>query len=160
VETPAAQRFLHFANRFQKPGIAKFPVNFPVSRELQAETGSHLTAPTTSSIPAGHNVMAKSDVQHVCLLTQRTFRSFHLASDSCNGVLALECARNCLASAGFRRNSCPHDLKALRSCRPPSVAGVVDEPRCLKLAKSLLDSLIFLFIRRCACHVRPREVVS
>jgi hypothetical protein len=28
-------------------GIAKFPVNFPVSRELQAETGSYLTAHTT-----------------------------------------------------------------------------------------------------------------
>jgi hypothetical protein len=27
--------------------ITKFPVNFPVSRELQVETGSYLTAPTT-----------------------------------------------------------------------------------------------------------------
>jgi hypothetical protein len=27
--------------------IAKFPVNFPVSRELQVETGSYLTAHTT-----------------------------------------------------------------------------------------------------------------
>jgi len=27
--------------------IAKFPVNYPVSRELQAETGSYLTAHTT-----------------------------------------------------------------------------------------------------------------
>ena len=29
------------------PEIAKFPVNFPVSRELQVETGSYLTAHTT-----------------------------------------------------------------------------------------------------------------
>ena len=28
--------------------IAKFPVNFPVSRELQVETGSYLTAHTTT----------------------------------------------------------------------------------------------------------------
>jgi hypothetical protein len=31
----------------KSPEIAKFPVNFPVSRELQAETGSYLTAHTT-----------------------------------------------------------------------------------------------------------------
>jgi hypothetical protein len=31
--------------------IAKFPVNFPVSRELQAETGSYLTAHTTIQSP-------------------------------------------------------------------------------------------------------------
>jgi hypothetical protein len=30
--------------------IAKFPVNYPVSRELQAETGSYLTAHTTIPI--------------------------------------------------------------------------------------------------------------
>jgi hypothetical protein len=29
------------------PEIAKFPVDFPVSRELQVETGSYLTAHTT-----------------------------------------------------------------------------------------------------------------
>ena len=29
------------------PEIAKFPVNFPVSRELSSETGSHMTAHTT-----------------------------------------------------------------------------------------------------------------
>jgi hypothetical protein len=29
------------------PKIAKFPVNFPVSRELSLETGSYLTAHTT-----------------------------------------------------------------------------------------------------------------
>ena len=31
----------------KSPEIAKFPVNFPVSRKLQAETGSYLTAHTT-----------------------------------------------------------------------------------------------------------------
>jgi hypothetical protein len=31
--------------------IAKFPVNFPVSRELQVETGSYLTAHTTIQSP-------------------------------------------------------------------------------------------------------------
>jgi hypothetical protein len=31
------------------PEIAKFPVNFPVSRELQVETGSYLTAHTTKN---------------------------------------------------------------------------------------------------------------
>jgi hypothetical protein len=31
----------------KSPEIAKFPVNFPVSRELQAETGLHMTAHTT-----------------------------------------------------------------------------------------------------------------
>jgi hypothetical protein len=31
----------------KSPEIAKIPVNFPVSRELQAETGSYLTAHTT-----------------------------------------------------------------------------------------------------------------
>jgi hypothetical protein len=31
----------------KSPEIAKFPVKFPVSRELQAETGSYLTAHTT-----------------------------------------------------------------------------------------------------------------
>jgi hypothetical protein len=29
------------------PEIAKFPVKFPVSRESQVETGSHMTAHTT-----------------------------------------------------------------------------------------------------------------
>jgi hypothetical protein len=32
--------------------IAKFPVDFPVSRELQAETGSYLTANTTKAFQA------------------------------------------------------------------------------------------------------------
>jgi len=32
----------------KSPEIAKFPVNFPVSRELQVETGSYLTAHTTT----------------------------------------------------------------------------------------------------------------
>jgi hypothetical protein len=30
--------------------IAKFPVNFPVSRELRLETGSHMTAHTTIAV--------------------------------------------------------------------------------------------------------------
>jgi hypothetical protein len=30
-----------------RPKTAKFPVNFPVSREFRAETGSYLTAHTT-----------------------------------------------------------------------------------------------------------------
>jgi hypothetical protein len=33
------------------PEIAKFPVNFPVSRELRAETGSYPTACTTIQSP-------------------------------------------------------------------------------------------------------------
>jgi hypothetical protein len=33
----------------KSPEIAKFPVIFPVSRELQVETGSHMTAHTTKS---------------------------------------------------------------------------------------------------------------
>src|SRR5258705_6607569 len=33
---------------FSGPRNAKFPVNFPVSRELQVETGSHMTAYTTT----------------------------------------------------------------------------------------------------------------
>jgi hypothetical protein len=32
----------------QSPKIAKFPVNFPVSREFSPETGSYLTARTAS----------------------------------------------------------------------------------------------------------------
>jgi hypothetical protein len=31
-----------------RPDFAKFPVNFPVSREFGAETGSQLTASSTS----------------------------------------------------------------------------------------------------------------
>jgi hypothetical protein len=31
--------------------IANYPVNFPVSRELQVETGSYLTAHTTTQSP-------------------------------------------------------------------------------------------------------------
>src|SRR6202035_4681490 len=34
--------------RFRGTKIAKFPVNFPVSRELPPETGSYLTAHTTT----------------------------------------------------------------------------------------------------------------
>ena len=32
------------------PEIAEFPVNFPVSRELQVETGSYPTAHTTKQV--------------------------------------------------------------------------------------------------------------
>jgi hypothetical protein len=35
----------------KRPEIAKFPVIFPVSREIQAETGSYLTAHTTIQSP-------------------------------------------------------------------------------------------------------------
>jgi hypothetical protein len=40
---------LHIASKSVE--IAEFPVNFPVSRELQVETGSYLTAHTTIQSP-------------------------------------------------------------------------------------------------------------
>jgi hypothetical protein len=46
-ETAAAQWLFVTDDASKSPQIAEFPVNFPVSRELQAETGSYLTAHTT-----------------------------------------------------------------------------------------------------------------
>jgi hypothetical protein len=45
----AAQGFFVSEMASKSVEIAKFPVNFPVSRELQVETGSYLTAHTTIS---------------------------------------------------------------------------------------------------------------
>ena len=38
-------------NARKQPKTQKYPVKFPVSRELQVETGSHLTAHTTTQSP-------------------------------------------------------------------------------------------------------------
>jgi hypothetical protein len=46
----AAQRLFHYEPTSKGREIAKFPVDFPVTRELPMETGSYLTAHTTINI--------------------------------------------------------------------------------------------------------------
>src|SRR5712664_2874939 len=50
-ENPAESGLSRSCSGKIRPDSPKFPVNFPVSRELTSETGSRLTGPTTSLLP-------------------------------------------------------------------------------------------------------------
>jgi hypothetical protein len=45
----------------ERPGFAKFPVNFPVSGNLSVETGSNGTASATTHFPANGDFLVLGD---------------------------------------------------------------------------------------------------